>query len=261
MTANKSIQYDELTARDLPWEKMSRILLQCGGIHEPQAFCARTIQDVRTLIPFDQGRVYFFNDNGLIYDEILLDVDKRVTRAYHGYYAKVADGCYDAAKRVRHAPETYLPVWDWFALGKSDEFLQDHLAPQGIRYSTGFLFHDLLHTPKVLFCMDRTGTAPYSPQEAKTLYYLTCHLRNLYCNFYTPPPDSSEGVKKFLEADQPLTPRETEIAGLLASGISPEHIAGKLCISRGTVYKHISHIHAKLHVSTQQELLVKWLAH
>lgn len=53
-----------------------------------------------------------------------------------------------------------------------------------------------------------------------------------------------------------LTPREREICRLLTQGASPAAIAGKLCVSRPTVYKHIANIHEKLHVTNRQELLL-----
>lgn len=141
----------------------------------------------------------------------------------------------------------------------SDEFYTEYLVPQGIRFSTGFLLHDQLGTPKVIFCMDRTGRVNFSEGEMESLYYLSAHLDNLHRNFYVAPPEIQTGLSHAFRPDAALTPREEEIAGLLCAGLSPETVAQKLFISRKTVYKHISHIHAKLNVSTQQELMVKLL--
>jgi two-component system, NarL family, response regulator YdfI len=52
---------------------------------------------------------------------------------------------------------------------------------------------------------------------------------------------------------EPLTPREIEILGLLASGDSNKTIAARLCISVHTVKFHISSVLAKLGVSTRTE--------
>lgn len=71
-----------MMASQIPWERMVQVLMQCGNVHDAHNFSVNAIEQIRTLIPFDQGRVYFFNDNAEIYDEFLLGVDKRVTRVY-----------------------------------------------------------------------------------------------------------------------------------------------------------------------------------
>ena len=49
------------------------------------------------------------------------------------------------------------------------------------------------------------------------------------------------------EPEFPLTPRETEILGLLAQGLRPAEVARQLFISVSTVRKHISNACEKLH--------------
>ena len=56
-----------------------------------------------------------------------------------------------------------------------------------------------------------------------------------------------------------LTSREAEIANLLCRGVSTANINRALYIAQSTTYKHIEHIYEKLHVSSQQELLVRLL--
>jgi len=50
-----------------------------------------------------------------------------------------------------------------------------------------------------------------------------------------------------------LTPRETEVAALLAEGLSNRAIAGKLVLSPRTVEVHVEHILAKLSVKSRTE--------
>jgi len=58
-------------------------------------------------------------------------------------------------------------------------------------------------------------------------------------------------------ADHPnLTPREHEIAGLVAEGLSNPAIAHKLTISRRTVESHIDHIKQKLELDSRNKILV-----
>lgn len=52
-----------------------------------------------------------------------------------------------------------------------------------------------------------------------------------------------------------LTPRETEILGLLAHGRNAPYIQEKLVLSRNTVKTHVQNIYAKLGVHSQQELI------
>ena len=99
-----------MMASQIPWERMVQVLMQCGSVHDAHSFSVNAIEQIRTLIPFDQGRVYFFNDNAEIYDEFLLGVDKRVTRVYHEYYANVEGGLYNAAKRAWNFHGKYPPV-------------------------------------------------------------------------------------------------------------------------------------------------------
>ena len=48
-----------------------------------------------------------------------------------------------------------------------------------------------------------------------------------------------------------LTPRETEIAGLLAAGSTDKEIGGKLGISEHTVNSHLRRLFAKLRVNNR----------
>lgn len=52
-----------------------------------------------------------------------------------------------------------------------------------------------------------------------------------------------------------LTPRETEVLGLLARGRSVPYIRDALCISRQTAATHAKRIYAKLGVHSKQELI------
>jgi non-specific serine/threonine protein kinase len=55
-----------------------------------------------------------------------------------------------------------------------------------------------------------------------------------------------------------LTKRESQIAAMVASGLSNQQIASRLVISRRTVETHVEHVFAKLGVSSRVQLLV-WL--
>jgi ATP/maltotriose-dependent transcriptional regulator MalT len=52
---------------------------------------------------------------------------------------------------------------------------------------------------------------------------------------------------------EPLTPRETEVLQLIASGASNPQIAGALFIAVDTVKRHCTHIYRKLGVSNRTQ--------
>jgi len=56
-----------------------------------------------------------------------------------------------------------------------------------------------------------------------------------------------------------LTPRETEILALLATGLSYKQIAAALDISPSTVHAHLHAIYEKLHVQSRKEAAAKFL--
>lgn len=56
-----------------------------------------------------------------------------------------------------------------------------------------------------------------------------------------------------------LSEREAEIAELLVQGLSAQHIAQRLHISRNTAREHLKHIHAKLRVNTRAQLISRLL--
>ena len=61
-------------------------------------------------------------------------------------------------------------------------------------------------------------------------------------------------------ADLKITPREAEVANLLARGLSDQLIAGRLTISPHTVKRHTEHLYAKLGVGSRWEALARLLS-
>jgi ATP/maltotriose-dependent transcriptional regulator MalT len=60
-----------------------------------------------------------------------------------------------------------------------------------------------------------------------------------------------DAVSVAVNGDSPLTPRETEVLRLVASGLSNREIAGSLVLSEHTVHRHVANILRKLSLSSR----------
>jgi len=58
---------------------------------------------------------------------------------------------------------------------------------------------------------------------------------------------------------EPLTPREAEVLGLAASGLTIAEISGRLYVSRNTVKSHLAHAYAKLGAHNRVEAVAAGL--
>ncbi len=88
----------------------------------------------------------------------------------------------------------------------------------------------------------RNGGAPMTSEIA----------RKIVMTFQSPPPSAAAATT--------LSARELEILELLSQGKVSKEIAGQLSISYHTVRVHLKHIYEKLHVRSQAEAMVKYMA-
>lgn len=58
-----------------------------------------------------------------------------------------------------------------------------------------------------------------------------------------------------------LSPRELEVARLVASGLSNLDIAKRLCLSESTVKYHVGNIYSKLGLSSRSEVVLWGVRH
>jgi len=69
-------------------------------------------------------------------------------------------------------------------------------------------------------------------------------------------------VRSFQKPSRPefnLSPRETEVLGLLVDGLLYKEIADQLGVSQSAVRHHIEHIYKKLHVRSRSEAITRYL--
>jgi DNA-binding CsgD family transcriptional regulator len=242
------------------WVKVNDFLLAVGCVRERRGFCVEIIRRIGDLIPYDQARIYFINDNGKICDEELFSVHKDWSLAYLDYYSKLDNGKWSIDYRISSdfAQQNSTGQVDWAESPYPDEFFRDYIKPQKIMYSMGFGLHDAANNSKCVFMLDRTGHCCFSGGEYSVIRAIQPHLDNLHKNLCL-SAGRDDIFHMRIESDESLTVRESEIAALLCGGVTPLSISRQLFLSQATVYKHISNIHLKLHVSNRQELMLKLL--
>ncbi len=67
--------------------------------------------------------------------------------------------------------------------------------------------------------------------------------------------ESDDALRAWFESSFALSPRETDIALLVARGYTVNRIAEKLCLASGTVQSHMKSIYRKLDVHSKQEVI------
>ncbi|MBN1316010.1 MAG: hypothetical protein JXA42_11095 [Anaerolineales bacterium] len=248
----------------LPWMRIHEYLLKIGNIREPKDFCVQAIKNIYSLIPYDQARVYFVNENGKIYDDFLIGVEKRWSDVYIEYYSRIETSRFSISKRLNNelSLNSNLEggVLDWSDYEHNDEFITCYIKPQGLKFSAGSGFHSADNFIKSFYTLDRTSQSGYTRWEINIMSIIQSHLDNLHKNLFVLPTKNSSLIKN-PAAQKLLTQRESEIAELLCKGLTPDKISNRLTISLPTVYKHMSNMHEKLDVSNRQELLLKLIDH
>lgn len=242
---------------ELPWVNIHEFLLNTGNIRVPKDFCLHLTENVKQLIPYDQARVYFINDNGKVYDTALYGADLTWIEAYLQYYSKIEGGRYSI---LREGQRSRLKVvnhtFDWSnPENKNNEFITDYIKPQGLRHSVTIIFHDDFDFIKVVITFDRTSSREYTQKEILIFEIIQSHLDNLHKNLHVL---QKRDLSNFTTSKtrQLLTQRECEIVQLICDGVTPANISQKLCLSTSTVYKHIANIYAKLNITNRQELIL-----
>lgn len=258
------------------WSKLNEFLAQVGAFDDPISLAVNTLLQLRKLVLFDQGRIYFLDADGKVYDEYLVGVSKKTTKAYHGYYSEADGDRYSATKRAKEkeralreqAQQDDLPkgrralyqqiyVVNWSQEPHDTRFYREHVVPQGLRHSTGLALHDTEGRTRALFCLDRTHDAPYTRDDTVMLGLVATHVDNMFRKLYVQVPIVRGDQIAMLTGQSGLTERERQVCTLLVRGMSPKAIAEMFGLSVRTVYKHVQNIHAKLGVSSQLEMVAK----
>jgi LuxR family transcriptional regulator of spore coat protein len=233
-------------------------LIDCGKSDSPRELSVKIIECMEKIIPYDQARIYFLDQKNVIIGEILLGVDKRWMNAYKDYFSQILDGRYSVTKMLSKNSFCSVKNID-YTVCLNDEFVRDYIRPQRILNNISFALRDQHGIIRKLLMFDRTGKVGYSKQDLTIFAKIMPLLQNLHKNYYIQPKSEDEFSFNGEKPTSILTKRESEIAMMIKDGFTPERIAQALFMSCATVYKHIEHIHKKLHVSNRQELILKLL--
>ena len=243
---------------NVPWPKINDFLLEIEKASADKDFFVQVLKKLFLLIPYDQARIFFANDNGKVNDAILLGVDKWWNDLYLEYYSKIENERYSILRQIDESRQAKVnfraDMLDWTSLNDC-EFLNGYIKPQGLKYSLGFGLRDNMGSTYIIYTLDRTKKDGFTQEEINILSTLQPHINNLYNSLAVLMPVRS--LPACADKQSLLTKRETEIAKYLYQGITPANISKKLYLSLPTTYKHISNIHSKLNVSNRQELLIK----
>jgi len=149
----------------------------------------------------------------------------------------------------------YAPLETALARPLADELYREVLAPEGIR---GWIVSWLVTRQQRLVGLVVVGTRDPSSQALPRLRApLSEVVRRAGATLET-TLELAQGcgviVPELDETKPSLTPREKQIADLVALGFSNANIAAKLTLSANTVGAHLRHIYRKLGVHSRVEL-------
>lgn len=242
---------------DARWKDIYDFIAACGKAQSPRSLVAEMFNNLGTLCPYDQAMAYFFDGNGKVCGQHLVNINESWSSAYLGYYVNVGKrkySCYPDPKgddRALLAPTVY--DWDNEPAG---EFILNYIRPRGLKYSCGFALCDLNGGYRTMIALDRVRKEPYKDDELTNLSLIIPLLNDLHKNFFY-QGFSVNAIKRATVATARLTDREIEIVDLLCRGLSPASIGHVLRITSSTTYRHIANIYKKMDVSSQRELLAR----
>jgi DNA-binding CsgD family transcriptional regulator len=206
------------------------------------------------------------DDNHNICDVHTVNIDSHWRDMYLEYYAKTVhqyredcqsqtgDGAGSACHPQLHDFGSMTSAY----FAPNTDFIPNYVRPRGLVYSYGFPLKDMDGNNRAIIALDRVSRHCFSHSELHSLQMIVPQINNLYKNFFYQRAVLDDREYQALGGYR-LSPRELEVVKLLCRGISPINISKNLSITLATAHKHIANIHKKLNVSSQQELLNRFL--
>jgi two-component system, NarL family, response regulator YdfI len=144
--------------------------------------------------------------------------------------------------------------------GESFEPLMDSLITSGITSDVSVVLLAEASRPAAFLAALRTGISAVLPSDispdqlAAALQAAASGLVVMHpAQFQSAVPAASSPSRGLGELAEPLTPRESEVLQMLASGLGNKEIAAKLDISEHTVKFHVASILGKLGAASRTE--------
>ncbi|NLE73562.1 MAG: hypothetical protein GX604_02885 [Actinobacteria bacterium] len=245
-----------IARNDPRWKDIYDFIAACGKAQNPRSLVVEMFNNLGALCPYDQAMAYFFDGNGKICGQHLINISESWSSAYLGYYVDAGSqrySCYADQSDQRFAVAPNVIDWD---SAPSDEFILNYIRPRGLKYSCGFALFDMNGCYRTMIALDRVRKQSFSDDELTSLRLLIPLLNDLHKNFFYQGFGANAIRRATLETAR-LTDREIEIVDLLCRGLSPANIGHILHITSSTTYRHIANIYKKLEVSSQRDLLAR----
>ena len=143
----------------------------------------------------------------------------------------------------RHRTSTTVPAAD-----PSDEFVRDFLHRWGMYHGMNYFSAQALPGSIDLRLWRGRDARPFTADEARILQSVGDLVTRVW---------QSEGSNEPLR----LTPRETQVAALVAEGLGDKQICARLGISPATLRTHLSHSFEKTGTRNRAGLAARYLTH
>jgi DNA-binding CsgD family transcriptional regulator len=234
----------------ISWSKINDYLVEAGSSANTDEFIGRTLHNIGRIIPFDINGLFVTVDTTgkLSSWQSVIEYEKWVQIFINRYWHFMPD--------VRR--EMVISA-DWNSY-RNNEFVNDFLKPQGIRYSIGVFNIGSTASHTASFALFRSGNyRQFSETEQTTCSILQTHLTNLFSllSKLNRPEKETFYFAELIRDCKLLSKREVEVAVLLCQRLTIPEIATKLLISSRTVEFHIINIYEKMKVRSRRELLIK----
>jgi DNA-binding CsgD family transcriptional regulator len=236
--AGEVISHNARLLEGLPWRTIAACVESLEVEHSVEGLAAQALASLEPLVPFDFAFSVVTNRTDIRRTRLFLHrhAPSRLLEEYFGCYVAV-----DPA--IDRIPFTLRGEVNWGNV--ESVFARDFLARYGVSQSVFISNLARSDMQGFVLVLHRAGRSRFAEREEATLGALLPHLHNLYSSLLEPERTWREGLSR-LTWKAGLTPRESEVSGLLARHYPPADIAERLFISRRTVEKHIEHIYAKM---------------
>ncbi|MCF8011091.1 MAG: helix-turn-helix transcriptional regulator [Clostridiales bacterium] len=252
----------QLTHRE--WMHLNDLIAEAGSIFSLFDVCESVLGMLQTIIPFDHGLFFFYDDTDLkLLKPFLFNVSERVNKEYFEYYYRIDDiraRAFNQPFPARSSDIMFYKEWD------KKEYFCDFMKANDFYYQ---LKADIHYKDELLSSISLLRNKKSGDFTDKELFYISLLRPHLGNHMYKlmilkkqekALKDHGLQISQIIDQNQKrykLSNRETDVIELVIKGLTTEEISDKLHISRETVRKHFKNIFSKSTVRNKTELLAK----